>query len=232
MTVLKMTSAIVCAFFIIVSYCSSACDLGSEVESLANKYKSSLLKIDKSIFDNIEYPVEVVVNGTLIEISSKVSLEPAWSYIATKEFSNNLKKLSACELARKMGLSRNDAIIKSLVIDWDESDSQYSSSGISSAKKLKHFINEANRYFDDGDYITLSYMFHFPMTIKVVEKTIAIENRRELIEYSQYIFNDKFKKIINSNVVINVGAGVMLNNSGDVWVIGHNGDLLFKLAMF
>ena len=195
------------------------------------QYRHYILSGDvEGLSGSIVYPVKISFAGKKMNILNETVLSKLWRTIITKRFVGLVNSSDVCSLAKELNLDPVSHKIQSLVIFYDEEDSKYSYSYISSERELLDFLNTVIELISNKDYQRLSTLFRYPFATRCGEKTIIIDDRQDFYVYTDDILNDNFigiiKKSLDEESFFEHPQGLMLNERGDIWVYEIDGELL------
>lgn len=212
---------------------SLAADCNQDHVISAEEYRELILSSKIQRLSNfINFPLEAVVGSKKVIIRDENHLEVLWSLVLTDRFLSLIKGSSACDLAREMQLSSDENRIGSLAIYYNESFSEYRSSGITSSKQLYSFLDQAIQYSSSKDYYGMSKLFKYPFSVIAKDKYIVVTDAQAFLKKSNFIIDERFVKILRNALdekeFYQHSMGVRLNQEADIWVVEVNGKLFLQ----
>lgn len=191
------------------------------------------LLVDKNVSkvsELMEYPINAVLVGKITTIKQPFLFS---KYYFDEKFLEKIKALHYCELGKAMNVDPKSGKIRNLVIGYDEDDSIFASSGITSAKALRVFVKEVISLSKQKKYSDLSQKFRYPFYIESSQQRITISDKESFLANANLIANDGFIKLLEdkfeSDSFIKMPRGLMLTKEGDVWIVPTNAGLLLEI---
>ena len=227
-------------FCITIAFSISSCT-AAQIECDNQKYNlnewDNLVSLIKSkqwnaqIDKHIQYPVNVLISGRVEKYRDSFELKMDWDYILTEQTLAYINESTNCEIAKTLGLKHDGStiVITNLVFPQVESDRVLSGYGISSVKAYKQFVSNINAAIKAKDYPSISNSINYPFFIDVDGRSIKVLNSNMFLEYSSYIVSNKFIKLLQAagdlDTLNKHPKGLMLNQSGDIWIVQVKGEL-------
>lgn len=200
-------------------------------------YRHYILSGDtESLFRQVSYPVMAWIGSKPRPVRNTRDLNIFWEFIATERFLDLVRESSSCDLVRELNIEPDSYKIRSLAIFYDEEDSEYSYSGITSKRALLRFLRGVLELSTNKDYEQLSTLFRYPFMIRCSGEKITIKNQQQFLKHADNIIDDNFMKIITTaqdeKNLVQHPKGLMLNEIGEIWILEvyGSGKLLLQLV--
>jgi len=229
----KYLSTFVCIFLLLSCDArGTSCDGVSYIKRDLDAIKMSVLeKKPNDISEYIEYPIEIQIEGSMERYREEFVLDMDWEDIFTSKVVEKVKEANDCELVKyfSVRVKAGKSKIEKIAFNFDEKDMSFTSSGISSSKKLQKFITHINTLIQEQDYEALGRHFRYPYTVVISNKEVKILNEENFLANKNNIVNSKFKKLFDKakdmDSLLTHPHGLMLNKRGDIWILEIDNEL-------
>lgn len=219
-------------FVLFIAFISGAIHAQDMKCESAREFKDLVIAANYAdVAKKINFPVQGTLYGSPIEVVDAVILEKFSQEIFSDDVISIMNNASDCELASILNIGE-DYKVNSLAVGIDKEDLRYSSSGITSEKKLHKIIDDANNNIKSGNFHALSQLFRYPFYIKSKNTKVKIKNKDDFLAYKSDIINNEFLELLahvsKTRDFIPTTNGLMLNKRGDYWIVQFEDRLYFQ----